>query len=409
MERIAFLFPGQGSQYVGMSKEIVNHYSIAKEVFEEANDVLKMDLQSLCYEGPLEELTKTKNAQLALLTASIAYFKVIEFELGLTPYMLAGHSLGEFSALTCSGILTFSDALKLVKTRGELMQQETEQSIGAMTAVSKLSAQTVEQCIEQMTDGNGTVSIACYNAEKELVLTGHSYEVKRVAEKCAQEGGNVTSLKVSGPFHHQLMTKASEQFQDHLNKYSFQKFKIPVVSNVTGLPHVEDLDEVKLSLVSQMIKPVRWFESMKYMYDEGVTTTIELGPRSVLKNLIKRIEPMMKSFSFDVANDREELKMIYSSTNQQQTDMNLITQCLTAAITTPNHNWDSNDYEKGVIQPYRKLQKLQQQWKDQKGGLDEEQLTRAFNLLKQILETKRVSKEEQDHIINKLKREEIIV
>ncbi|NBI31015.1 ACP S-malonyltransferase [Chengkuizengella marina] len=406
MERVAFLFPGQGSQYVGMSKDIVNHYSIAKEVFEEANEVLGMDLQSLCYEGPSEELTKTKNAQLALLTTSIAYFRVIENELGLTPYMLAGHSLGEFSALTCSGVLTFSDALKLVSTRGKLMQQETEQSIGAMTAVSKLSAQTVEQCIEQMTDENGTVAIACYNAEKELVITGHSYEVKRVAEKCAQEGGNVTPLKVSGPFHHQLMTKASEQFHDHLKSYSFQKYKIPVVSNVTGLPHVEDIDELKLNLVSQMIKPVRWVESMKYIFNKGVTTTIELGPRTVLKNLIKRIEPTINSFSFDKGNDRDELKMRFSSTNKQHSSaIHFITQCMTAAITTPNYNWDSNEYEKGVIQPYRKLQQLQKQWTQQEEVLDEDQLKKAFILLQQILKTKKVSSEEQLNILNHLDRE----
>ncbi|NDI36676.1 ACP S-malonyltransferase [Chengkuizengella sediminis] len=405
MERVAFLFPGQGSQYVGMSKDIVNHYSIAKEVFEEAKDVLGMNLQTLCDEGPSEELTKTKNAQLALLTTSIAYFRVIEYELGLNPHMLAGHSLGEFSALTCSGVLTFSDALKLVRTRGELMQQETEQNIGAMTAVSKLSAQTVEQCIEQMTDGNGTVSIACYNAEKELVLTGHSYEVKRVAEKCAQEGGNVTPLKVSGPFHHQLMTKASEQFGDHLKSYSFQKFKIPVLSNVTGLPHVEDLDELKLNLVSQMIKPVRWVESMEYIFNKGVTTTIELGPRTVLKNLIKRIEPSIKSFSFDKRNDRDELMMKFSSTNKQQSAIHFITQCMTAAITTPNYNWDSNEYEKGVIQPYRKLQQMQQQWTQQKELLDEEQLKKAFILLQQILKTKKVSREEQSNILNHFDRE----
>jgi [acyl-carrier-protein] S-malonyltransferase len=284
---IAFLFPGQGSQAVGMGRAFYETSPGAKAVFEEANDALGFDLKRLAFEGPEAELALTANTQPAVLTASVAAAAACA-ERGLRPALAAGHSLGEYSALVVAGGLTFADAVRLVRKRGEFMQDAVPVGTGAMAAIMGLELPAVEQVCAEAAKGE-VVEIANVNSPQQIVVAGHRAAVERAVALAAARGGRKSVLlPVSAPFHCALMSPAAERLRRELEPVAVADPAVPVVRNVdAGVTRTAA--EVKPFLLKQVVSPVRWTDCVRRLAGEGTTTFIEVGPGRVLTALLKRI------------------------------------------------------------------------------------------------------------------------
>lgn len=304
----AFVFPGQGSQYIGMGAEFYRQFSVAKTIFEEANDVLNFDLAKMCLEGDLAELSLTANAQPAILSTSVAALKVLEQETDIAPDFVAGHSLGEYSALVASGALSFKDAVHTVRKRGEFMQNAVPVGVGSMVAVIGLPADVVENLCQEAASQDSVVSCANYNSPQQIVISGHKEAVQKVSEMLKKAGAKRTvPLTVSAPFHSSLMDQAAENLSEVLNDVQIKDLKTPVVTNVEAVANKES-SRVKDLLVQQVVKPVRWFESMEHLYAEKVTDFIEVGPGNVLTGLIKRTLKGVNLANFENIDQLSQIK-----------------------------------------------------------------------------------------------------
>lgn len=308
MAGIGFLFPGQGAQYVGMGKELYESNEIVREVFDEAEDILKQDLLNLCFNGPDEELMKTENTQPAILTLSIAITKVL-FNSGIKPLAAAGLSLGEYSALAAAGSIAFSDVLPLIKKRGMFMQEAVPVGMGAMAAIMALDNEKVVKCCKDASD-IGTVEVANYNCPGQIVISGLTEAVKKACILCKEAGAKRTvMLQVSGPFHSSLMKPAGDRLKAELEKINISDPQIPVISNVTALP-VNSGSEVKDLLVRQVSNSVRWEESMRWMLNNGIDNFIEIGPGKVLSGFIRKITGDVKVLNIEDCRSLEAALMV---------------------------------------------------------------------------------------------------
>jgi [acyl-carrier-protein] S-malonyltransferase len=285
---VAFVFPGQGSQFAGMGKDLAENFPLAREVFEEANDSLGMNLARLCFEGPEEDLKLTANTQPAIVTVSVAALRAMEAECGLQPDFSAGHSLGEYSALVCSGALSFADAVRTVRLRGTFMQEAVPVGMGTMAAVMGLDNAALNAVCSEAAQGE-IVAPANFNSPGQVVIAGHVAAVERAIKLAGERGAKrAMVLPVSAPFHSSLMVPAAERLQEVLKEVAVGPMKHPVVSNVEASPN-QDPERVRPLLVSQVSAPVRWDESVSTMAKLGVERFIEIGPGKVLSGLIKRI------------------------------------------------------------------------------------------------------------------------
>ncbi len=285
---IAFLFPGQGSQHAGMGKDLADNFPIARQLFEEANDALGFDLTSLCYNGPEEDLKLTANTQPAILTTSVAALRVLEAETGLIPAFTAGHSLGEYSALVCSGALAFADAVRTVRQRGTFMQEAVPVGTGSMAAILGLDPEALDAVCLDASQGQ-VVSPANYNSDGQVVIAGHTEAVTRAIDLAKEKGAKrAMPLPVSAPFHCSLMIPAAVRLADVLTDVAVNEMSCPVVSNVEATPN-QDASRVCDLLVRQVSAPVRWQETVACMVNLGVERYVEIGPGKVLSGLVKRM------------------------------------------------------------------------------------------------------------------------
>jgi [acyl-carrier-protein] S-malonyltransferase len=310
MGKTAFIFPGQGSQYAGMGKETHDAFSTAREAFVEANQTLSFPLSELCFLGPDEALRLTQNAQPAILTVSIAILRVLEAR-GFRPDFVAGHSLGEYSALVCAGALTLGEAVQIVRKRGKYMQEAVAVDIGAMAAVLGLAAaRVVEACEEASTEG--VVSAANFNSQEQTVIAGEAAAVQKACEIAKEKGAKrCMLLAVSAPFHCALMAPARDCLASDLQALSFRDLSVPLISNVDAT-EVRLGDSARDALIRQVCAPVRWVESVQYLYRQGVTKFVEIGPGRVLIGLVKKIVPEALTYNVDGIRGIEALASAFS-------------------------------------------------------------------------------------------------
>jgi len=297
MGKVAFVFPGQASQYSGMGKELAEKYPAARAVFDEADKALGFSVSKLCFEGTEEDLKLTANTQPAILTASVAAARVLA-EKGIAPDFVAGHSLGEYSALVAAGALKFVDAVQLVRKRGTYMQEAVPAGQGAMAAIMGLSPAVVLDACKRASEGEICAS-ANLNSPEQTVISGHAGAVKRAVEIASQLGAKRSMvLPVSAPFHSALMMPAQEKLEKDLNAAAFADLQVPLVTNVDA-DSIRQGEEARSALIRQVTMPVRWEESMRMLLDEGVNTLVEVGPGRVLTGLMRQIERSVATLNVD--------------------------------------------------------------------------------------------------------------
>lgn len=288
MNSTAFIFPGQGSQYPGMGKDLADTFPVARQIFEEADDALGLKISAICFSGSEDELKLTANTQPAILTASIAVLRVVEQETGLKPDFLAGHSLGEYSALVCSGTLLFGDAVRTVRARGTFMQEAVPVGTGTMAAMLSIEKDELEDICREAAQGE-IVSAANFNSPGQIVIAGNVAAVNRAIEIAKGRGFRKSMLlPVSAPFHCALMKPAADRLSAVLDAIQLLEMRLPVVANATAVPNNDKL-QVKPLLVTQVCAPVLWEQSVLNMATQGVTKFVEIGPGKVLGGLVKRI------------------------------------------------------------------------------------------------------------------------
>ena len=297
MKKFAMVFPGQGSQTVGMLAELAGEYPIVQETFKQASEVLGYDLWQLVQEGPAEELNKTWQTQPALLTASVAVYRVWQQKYpALKPEVMAGHSLGEYSALVCAGVLDFQDAVKLVELRGKLMQQAVPEGTGAMYAIIGLDNDAIINACKQAEQGE-VVSAVNFNSPGQVVIAGAKAAVERAAALCKEAGAKrALPLAVSVPSHCALMKPAADQLSVSLESITLKEAGVSVLNNVDVKNEME-ADAIRNALVRQLYSPVRWTETVEKMAQNGVEVLVEVGPGKVLNGLTKRIADSLQSVS----------------------------------------------------------------------------------------------------------------
>ncbi len=282
------MFPGQGSQYVGMGQKLLEAFPETRAIFEEAEDASQIAIRRLCLEGPEDELKLTANTQPCLLTVSVAYWHVLNKELGLDINYFAGHSLGEYSALVAAGKLSLARAVLLVRKRGEAMQKAVPAGVGGMAAVMKIAPAQLEELCQKHSKGDKKVEVANYNSEGQLVVAGHIEAVKALSADASSLGGRCIELPVSAPFHSSLMRPAREAMEPLLNETSFVANGTWIIPNITATPTQAYGAEY---LAQQIDGPVRWIQSIDAAQKAGLTKYVEIGPGKVLQGLVKRIVP----------------------------------------------------------------------------------------------------------------------
>jgi len=295
--KIACIFPGQGAQYVGMGKEVANNFKEAMDIFDKASDILGIDMKRLCFEGDEEELKKTENTQPSILTTSVALLEILKLK-GVEPAMVAGLSLGEYSALVASKAISFEDAVAVVKKRGKFMQEAVPEGVGSMAAVMGVDRTEINDCL-RMASGYGVVETANYNCPRQVVISGHTRAVEIACSLLKERGAKkVKILPVSAPFHSSLLKSAGEKLSEELDKIRFNDMDIPVISNVNA-QIIKDKYEIKKLLVEQVSSSVLWEDSVRNMIEQGVDTFIEVGPGKSLSAFVKKIDKNVSVYNVE--------------------------------------------------------------------------------------------------------------
>lgn len=304
--KIAFLFPGQGAQYLGMAKSIYDNFSIARMTFDEASTLLGFNLSNICFHGSLSELNRMEVMFPAIVTACIAIYRVYEHNVGIKPTICAGHSLGEYSALVCAKVLRFSDAIRIVYKRGMIAQKYAENSSYCMTIIDGVEGKVVQEICKDIKKSGNKVEISCYNSQRQTVVCGSNDSIKQFESVIIGLNGNATPLINSAPLHTSIMKDESEELSREIGKYEISDFAFPVVSNVKGDLY-KNKEEIAALLNEQIKKPVQWYETMRLLNKMNINIAIEMGPKRLLSGLIEGCTTEIKALCYGLEKDRKVL------------------------------------------------------------------------------------------------------
>lgn len=309
---IGFIFPGQGSQSTGMGLDLYNNLEAARNIYESSDRVLDKKISDICFEGPDDELKKTINAQSAIVTTSIAALESFKSKCDIRPVLTLGHSLGEYCAMYCAGVMDFETTIKAIQKRSELMDKATKLSKGTMAAVLGSNIETIQKCINEAS-AYGMVQIANYNEPNQIVITGETEAVDKAAELIKEQGARkVVPLAVSGAFHSKLMTSAKEEFVDFVEKLDLHNSEIPVITNVDS-EFTSSASDFKKKMPNQINSSVMWYQSIQKAMDNGVNTFIEFGNGKVLAGLNRKISPEITTYNvFDMQSLEDTISALNS-------------------------------------------------------------------------------------------------
>ncbi|MCY7295209.1 ACP S-malonyltransferase [Alteromonas sp. a30] len=396
MKKLAIVFSGQGSQYVGMGKTLFEQHEIVRDMFAKASDTLGLDMEHLCFSESADVLNSTENTQPAILLCSMAAWQVFQQQTGLTPGAMAGHSLGELSALVAAGAMRLEDGLKLARARGLAMAQCGNDGKTGMSAVTKLTREHLEKVCNSVDGFGRTFVVANYNSPRQQVLSGDVEQLKALGEQLKAEGGSVIPLRVSGAFHSPYMAPAAEAFTDVINNIDLTEPHIPVIANVTAKPH-GDAASIKASLISQITSPVLWQDTLNYLAQEaGIDTFVEAGPKDVLKKLATTTLPNVTAFALDKQEDekamQDALQAAIKSLKERPT---VLGKCMAVAVATRNTNFDNDTYQQGVIVPYQQLKEMHEKHSAEGSVASPAEMVSAMKLLQQIMVCKGATEQEQ--------------
>lgn len=386
MKKIAAIFSGQGSQYVGMGKDLYDNYGEAKEVFEQAKEVLKSDILDIMFYGDKDVLRQTENAQIAVFLTSMAAYKVFTSVCKVKPTVTAGHSLGELSALTAAGAFSFEDALFLVRDRAEYMKDACKEQCGTMYAVRDVHPERVKEICAAYE----RVCISNYNTREQTVISGEKEMLINVVDNLKADGAVVQELEVNGAFHSQLMESASEKMKERLKMTVIAEPEIPVISNTTAT--FEGREEIRDNLYHQIIMPVRWSETIDIFRSLGISAAIEFGPGHVLTNMIKKQNNGIDTYLFEKKADIDvTIKNVQK--NYSEPEINFFEKCLSMAVCSKNYNNSSDGYETFVVKNVNRIRSLIE--KDIL-SVTEGDRAAAYEALQVILRYKKVPREEME-------------
>lgn len=404
MTPLAFLFPGQGAQSVGMGKKLYDTYPTARRIFEEASDALHMDMCKLCFEDKDKRLSHTEFTQPAILTVSYAAFTVFMQEVGKEPTYLAGHSLGEITALTAAQSFSFFDAVRLVRARGQFMQEAAALGNGMMTAVGNLDIPIIEEVCKRVSTSEELAVLAAVNSPMQAVISGHRPAVLKVEEELASRGARLLRLPVSAPFHSPLMIPAAEKFAEQLKQITCKPLRWPVLANIDGMPY-KDESQIIRNLTMQMSVPVRWSACMHYLQSRHISTAIDMGPQTIIGKLAaQNIPDLLVHFVEKGFNALTPLAKV-PPTELDETVKHFLSRCMAMAVSTKNANWNDEEYEIGVVQPYERIGDLLERITSEVTVPAVEQMSDVLAMLKTIFVTKKVSSDEQLERINQIMEE----
>lgn len=391
--KAVFVFPGQGAQYAGMAREAMQH-AVIRATYEEASEAIGVNLLKLCTDPGCTRLHSTELAQPALLTAGVSLFRWLESETGLRAAAMAGHSLGEYTALACAGAISLEQAVQLVHHRGLFMAECVQQTPGVMAAVIGAEMADVEGICASESSMREPVTISAYNCSSELVISGAQQAVQRAGQQLTALGASLVPLKVAGAFHSPLMAAAAVGLEAYIDReVSFAPIQLPVCSNVTADFHTND--HIGELLVRQLTAPVRWLEVMNKLVHYGVDTVIELGPRQTLNKLFARSHPEVKGYSTDTA---AQMRALLSEFGRAQAAPDMAPQpaaflnrALVHAVATRNRNPHYKQHEQEAARAFMQLRELQSRAYE----LAQHDLDIAYGLLQAIMTYKQVPADEQ--------------
>lgn len=392
MSKIVFMFPGQGSQYVGMGKTLCEKFSVAKVTFDEANNILGYDLKKICFNGPHDVLSDTTNIQLAILTATVAAWRAFKEEFGIEPDLAIGHSFGTLSALAYAEAISFADALKIAKLKGEYAKKEAAKIKSAMIAVENVKQEVIEQACKKASTKGGGAFIGIINSDKQIVVSGEESSVERAEKELADLGGRVERLSVSAPFHTPLLKESAEKTKKALAKIKFNKPNWPILSSINIKLH-KDYKGLVDDLYLDLIKPTNWLDCVNYLTKNKVTTGIEIGPKAVLKKIVENTTDKIKMHSFISPKDTEPLNNALKLDKESKIDV--LIACLRIFASTRNNNESLEEFERGAAKPYQEIKKLRLDLREKDQEPTIENIIWALEKLNLILETKKLEEKEQ--------------
>lgn len=399
MTKMSILCSGQGSQYVGMGRDLCAERVVAA-TFDEASDALSLDMKQLCFESPSAELAKTMNTQPAVMTYSMALFRLFSERHEITPDVVAGHSLGELTALSIAGALPFRDALRLARSRGEFMQQVVPEGRGMMLAVRTRDVERVERLCEKIRqEQHLTLSISNYNSNSQTVISGEREAVLAAVEVFEAEDISAIPLNVSVPFHCELLEPVADLLKSELEAITIGELNIPVLSNVTGKLYSNSADVIEL-LTRQVSAPVRWVDIQKYLRLNGFTWAVEVGPGSTLTKFMRATHADIHTFAYDTDEGRSDVERMAA-----RMTFPFVPRALGMAVSTRNTNFDESAYQAGVIEPCKQMHKIAKQIEKEDRSPRTEELHLVLALLLKVFKTKGVPGTEQQSRVDELIRD----